>query len=164
MKNKAFSMMELLAVMAVLAILLAIIIPSVSGARHHFNILKTKAQFQRYSLALENYKAEYGTYPNLGESPIGINTTPTLFVELLSAHAIDGGEPTNNTAMALNPNGIVFCAFGDDEIGESGEIIDAFGNSSLELLLDQDGDGFLDGINGVRATVGWRSDNITSWQ
>jgi len=141
----------------------AMLIPAISGARRQFNIVQTKAQLQRYALGLESYRAHYGAYPALGESPIEINTTPALFFELLSGHALDGGAPTIAQASILNPEQITFADFTDKELTTQGYVVDSFNNQNIELFFDNNNDGLLDGLSGVRARVGLRSGSITTW-
>ena len=162
-----FTLIELLAVMAISAILLSVIIPVAQGTRRQLGRTQTKAQFQRYSLALEQYKAERGSLPALGSSPISLNAPPGRFAQLMSGHGLDGGAITDSEAQSQNPQGIMFLQFSPSELDDQGCLQDAFGQTDWTLYLDSDGNGFLDGLENIRGSIGWKSTGptttITSW-
>ena len=87
--NKGFTIVELLCVIAVGAILMAVVIPLAAGARRQYAIVETKARFHRYTLAMEQFRAEYGAYPHI-TSPVAINATPAQFVEIMTGHNLTG--------------------------------------------------------------------------
>jgi type II secretory pathway pseudopilin PulG len=165
----SFTIIELITVIAVGAILMAMIIPLATGARKQYAIVQTKAQFHRYTLAMEQFKAEYGQYPQLGSSPIAINATPGRFVELMTGKNLTGGAMDDPIAAAQNPKGIMFLQFAANELMPDGEIQDGFGQTNWQLYIDTDGDGFLNGTTGnpIRASIGWQSSGtsgtFTSW-
>src|SRR6185369_17913085 len=76
-----FSLIELLTVIAVLAILTSISIGMVRGARNRANIARARGDLAAFTTALEEYKRLYGDYPQLGEfsqapaTPTGQSTT-----------------------------------------------------------------------------------------
>lgn len=150
-------MIEILAVLGVVAILMAVIIPIAQGARRQYAIVETKARFQRYTLALEQFKAELGTYPAWGSSPVAINQPPGSFVQLLTGHAVDGSAMTDSFALSQNPKKLSFIQFSSNEITTDGQLQDAFGQTDITLYVDTDGDGFLNGIDNIRGSLGWQS-------
>lgn len=156
-KNNAVTMIELLAVLGVIAVVLAFLLPMGQGARRQYTVAQTKARFQRYALAVENFKFEYGAYPSLGASPIRINQPPGRFVQLMTGRGLEGGPMTDALAQAQNPDRLAFIQFSDQELTPEGLLQDPFGQTDLELYLDTDGDGFLNGLQNVRGSVGWRS-------
>jgi prepilin-type N-terminal cleavage/methylation domain-containing protein len=155
--KKAFTIVELLVVLAIIGILMAIIVPAASGVRRQAAIVQTKARFQRWALALEAFKNEYGNYPDLGSSPVEVNTTPGLWVELLSAHDIEGNPAADSVALDQNPKLIKFIDFTSDELDSDGRLLDGFGRSDITAYFDTDDDGFLDGLTSVRGRVGFKS-------
>lgn len=156
-KTDAVTMIELLAVLGVIAVVLAFLLPMGQGARRQYMVAQTKARFQRYTLAVENFKFEYGAYPALGASPVLVNHPPGRFIQLMTGHAPDGGPMTDELALAQNPDKLAFIQFSDQELTPEGLLQDPFGQTDLELYLDTDGDGFLNGLSHVRGSVGWRS-------
>lgn len=155
--KRGFTIIELLTVIAVGAVLLAMIIPVASGARRQYAIAQTKALFNRATLALEQFKAEYGAYPQLGSSPININEAPERFLQLMTGRALDGSAASDPVAVAQNPRRLSFLNFAVDELTADGRLQDALGQTDILLYYDTDGDGFLNGLSNVRAVVGWQS-------
>ena len=173
-KNNAFTLIELITVLAIGAILMAMVLPLAQGARHQYALSETKARFHRYTLALEQFKAEYGFYPSMdgnpiqtSSSPMLINSTPNRFIELMTGHAITGGAMTDPIAQQENPKALSFITFTNNELTSDGQLQDSLGQTNIDLYYDADGDGYLDSLSGVRGTIGWQSsgsETITSWQ
>lgn len=64
MKNrKAFSLMELLVVIGIIAVLVAILVPMVNRARRAASITAQQLDMQAIVTALENYHSDFGDYP-----------------------------------------------------------------------------------------------------
>src|SRR5215213_10326832 len=63
----AFTLVELLTAMAVLAILMTIGIGAVRGARERANIARARSDLAALATALEEFKRLYGDYPQTGE-------------------------------------------------------------------------------------------------
>ncbi|HYD85248.1 MAG TPA: prepilin-type N-terminal cleavage/methylation domain-containing protein, partial [Opitutus sp.] len=62
---RAFTLIELLTVIAIIAILAAILIPTVSSVRVSANKTKTKVQFSQWAGAIEAFRSEYGYAPQV---------------------------------------------------------------------------------------------------
>jgi prepilin-type N-terminal cleavage/methylation domain-containing protein len=65
---RAFTLIELLTVIAIIAILASITFGVVTGVRERAAISRAKAELASLSLALESFKAQYGDYPQSGTS------------------------------------------------------------------------------------------------
>ena len=105
-KSKGFTLIELLIVMAVIAILIAIAIPSFRGMQNEARKTKAQGDCRVVKIAVESYYKNHGTYPAetayqttlLGASPRIMDanlydpfgaTTTTAYV-----YHLDTGDPT----------------------------------------------------------------------
>ncbi len=62
-RKNAFTMVELLTVVSIIALLMAVLIPALTHVRNSAKKAKQKAQFTKIELALETYKNDFGDYP-----------------------------------------------------------------------------------------------------
>jgi prepilin-type N-terminal cleavage/methylation domain-containing protein len=62
-RARAFTLVELLVVISVIAVLAALTIPGLGVVKKRQYINTAQAEMQRIETALENYKAKYGVYP-----------------------------------------------------------------------------------------------------
>lgn len=149
-KREGFSIIELLTVMVVIGVLGALLVPAISGGRQSALRSKTKAQFAGYATAYYAYRSEYGFFPSMGESgPVfKLAGNNRVFIETLTGQGVDGGIIADADARTLNPRQVSFYAFSTGEFGEpdsevEGEIVDAFGNPNIVIVIDRDGDGII---------------------
>jgi prepilin-type N-terminal cleavage/methylation domain-containing protein len=61
--TRGFTIVELLTVMAVIAVLIGLLIPALAQVRDKAKEVQQKAQFHSIDVGLELYKSEYGAYP-----------------------------------------------------------------------------------------------------
>jgi prepilin-type N-terminal cleavage/methylation domain-containing protein len=176
----AFTLIELLTVIAIIGILAAILVPTVGGARNAANRAKTRAQFSQWATAFEAFRQEYGAYPQLfanGAQKLvnqGATTQANgnhLFHDLLAGVHRDGSQLTGaNTgtptpALGQNPRRVRFMNFADSDFvtqldvnaarattAQLNFIRDAFFNTSIAVVTDSNLDGV---INGRDATGGF---------
>lgn len=76
--TRAFTLIELLTVIAIIAILAAISIGIVKGVRERAGINRAKAELAILATALDAYKHQYGDYPQAGkstDSDVSVETT-----------------------------------------------------------------------------------------
>jgi prepilin-type N-terminal cleavage/methylation domain-containing protein len=176
-----FSLIELLSVLAVLGILAAIAVPTFSGAQLSAKKAKARTQFGQWGVAFENFKLEYGTYPQFAAAanskmvnPPGTSTAVTgthLFHDILAGKRRDGQALTGATTgtppppIAQNPRRISFYSFTDTDFILQGDITagrataaqlnyvrDPFYNTSIAVVTDSTLDGL---VNGNDATGGY---------
>lgn len=175
----AFTIIELLAVIAIIGVLATILIPTLSSARTATSKARTRTQFSQWAAAFEAFRQEYGAYPQLYPSGAqhlvnqGATTTATaehLFFDTLTGHRRDPtgswNTPTNRTPpmpQAQNPRRIQFVAFTDDDLVTSADVSNGY-NTNAQLNFIRDGfhntsiavitDANLDGVINGRDTTG----------
>lgn len=162
-RGSAFTLVELLTVIAVLGILAAILVPVVGRAQESARRTRVKTQFAQWAMALEAFRAEYGYYPHFAVATTGplpsacrINDVPGLFFQTLAGRREDGASADLPRAMAANPRRVAFLSFTADELGfgSNPPITDAMGNTDIVVLLDRDGDGVIQSPSPVPAVMG----------
>lgn len=108
--RSAFTLIELLAVITIIGIIAAFLIPTLGAVKRKELINKTQAEMAQIETAIERYKAAYGFYPP--DNPNNPIYNP-LYFELLGT--------TNN-------NGTYYALDGSANI-KSGDLAGAFNNS-----------------------------------
>ena len=150
-----FTIIELLTVIAIIGILAAILIPTVSSVRISANKAKTKVQFSQWAAAIEAFRSEYGYYPQF-DSSNKVNggagsTGDHIFHDLLAGLMRDNTALMTGSASAMqNRKRIKFYSFGEGEFtGIDSPITnllqDAAGNTDIAVLVDKNLDGRIDG-------------------
>ena len=89
-QKSAFTLVELLTVIAVIAVLAAFLIPTINSVGRKVKISRAQAELEQIETALENYKAKYGSYPPGSANGVLLNQ---LYYEL-------GGVNTNGSSGA----------------------------------------------------------------
>jgi prepilin-type N-terminal cleavage/methylation domain-containing protein len=161
-KAFAFTLLELLAVVAVIGILAALLFPGLTAARVAANKARTRVQFSEWASALEGFRREYGYYPVLDSTgllnPPGQATDPGqphLFHDVLAARRRDGsalpatgGTIESLAAEAQNRKLISFHSFSGSEFTADHSpwpnlLCDACGNTEIAVLVDRNLDGVI---------------------
>jgi type II secretion system protein G len=178
--EKGFTLIELLTVVAIIGILAAIVIPTVSSASGSAKKARTRTQFSQWSAAFEQFRLEYGSYPQLfpnaaqklvNQGATTQNTGNHLFHDVLTGVRRDGsalagattGTPT--PAIGQNTRRIRFVSFTDSDFVTQADVSasrntaaqlnfirDAFHNTSIAVVTDSNLDGL---INGRDSTGGF---------
>jgi prepilin-type N-terminal cleavage/methylation domain-containing protein len=170
-KSGAFTLIELLTVIAIIGILAAIIIPTVGAVKTSANKAKTRVQFNQWAAGIGLFKQDYGYYPFFsGSTPptndanfdLNNSTTRQRFVEILLGKKVDGTALTNSAQgepLWQNKRKSSYYSFSDNELVITGTTIvdavkDAFGNIQMVGVIDYDGNGIIDNaalVTNVRA-------------
>lgn len=116
--SRAFTLIELLTVIAIIGILAAIIIGAGRRAAESGRIARTQAELAALSTALEAYKRQYGDYPRTSDSRQLLQalvgrldpnrnlpaTSGRVLLDLALFAVRDGADPlTNTSAVLLDP-------------------------------------------------------------
>jgi prepilin-type N-terminal cleavage/methylation domain-containing protein len=146
-RRHAFTLLELLCVIAVIGILAALIFPSVGAARRSANKAKVKVQFSQWVAAIESFRGEYGYYPAFDASNLvngGVTAADHPFHDVLAGRRRDGTPlAAGGPAATQNRKLARFHSFTDSELTAAGLVRDAFDNTALAVLVDRDLDGFI---------------------
>ncbi|GAB5560961.1 MAG: hypothetical protein SynsKO_26080 [Synoicihabitans sp.] len=155
--NRAFTLVELLTVIAIVAILAAIIIPTVGGASDSADRAATKARFNQWASAMEMYRQEYGFYPDIA---INGRVDAERFSAELTGRTLAGTSVSGSTTWG-NRKGLSFYSLSATDLDPSGTaLVDAFGNTDIAMRVDSNRDGRIDtadlgnwvGVDGEEAT------------
>ncbi len=120
MKRKnAFTLIELLIVVAIIGILAAIAVPNFLNAQIRAKVARVQADFQAFGVALESYCIDNGKYPVVsncgavtdsmlfsGRMALRPLTTPTSYMSSLHK------DPFNPDGQAPTPSGAILSEFG----------------------------------------------------
>jgi prepilin-type N-terminal cleavage/methylation domain-containing protein len=148
--TSAFTLIELLMVIAIIGILAGILIPSVGAVKRNARIATSKARISQYMSAIQSFKGEYSYYPFSAEAKLAEGKFPLvdyseLFVGTLSARDVE--NPSTSVPVGGNRRRIQFYTFAEDEIADGTEpsaintVIDGFGNNKIVIVFDHDNDG-----------------------
>jgi prepilin-type N-terminal cleavage/methylation domain-containing protein len=167
---RGFTLIELLTVIAIIGILAAILIPTVSSARSSAKRAKVRTQFAQWGAAIEAFRQEYGYYPTFETAGAGLNkvngntagganlTATHRFYETLVGTRRDGSALLTTTAgtppppQAQNTRRIQFITFTEADMvpvntsdatltAKRGLIRDAFDGTDIAVLVDRNLDG-----------------------
>jgi prepilin-type N-terminal cleavage/methylation domain-containing protein len=176
-----FTLIELLAVVAVVGILASILVPTLSSARTAAKKARTRTQFSQWGAAFENFKQEYGSYPQLypngAQKLVNQNASTNAQAEHLFHDTLTGQrrDPSGTWPAATNRNPplpqaqntrrIKFVSFTDNDFVLAGDVTsglntnaqlnfirDGFNNTSIAVITDANLDGV---INQRDATGGY---------
>ena len=156
-RTRAFTLMELLTVIAIIGVLASLLYPAVRAARQSANKAKTRVQFNQWAAAIEGFRSEYGYYPVFHSSnlvnPVGQNTDPStlhLFHDVLAGHRRDGSalpaySSTTDAQFPEMQNRRLdsFHSFGGADFTMDNLLHDACENTAIAVLVDRDLDGVI---------------------
>jgi len=97
-KTNAFTLVELLTVIAIIAILMGLLFPVLQTVRDQANKVKAKTDVVNTVAAVKQYYTEYGKYPLSGVAQTGV-TTSSDYVFGDSNSASSAGTANNNNLL-----------------------------------------------------------------
>ncbi|MEI6437531.1 MAG: prepilin-type N-terminal cleavage/methylation domain-containing protein [Candidatus Omnitrophota bacterium] len=106
--KKAFTILEVLVVLSVIAILIAVAIPSIKGMRDEANVTKVKSELRTLQSAIESYAMHTSprAYPPQSSHMIAASLVPAL-PQIIDATLYDpfGDTPSSEYTYALSNDG-----------------------------------------------------------
>ena len=75
-QNKGFTIVELLTVMAVIALLIGLLVPALSMVKDRAKDIQQRAQFHAITTGLEMFKADFGDYPESNDNSMNTTSSP----------------------------------------------------------------------------------------
>jgi prepilin-type N-terminal cleavage/methylation domain-containing protein len=129
-KNSAFTLVEMLAVIAIVGMLAGILLPAIGAVRSGAMVYRTRLQLHSIAVALGEWTAHYGFAPKFlaDGKPIAVNGAIGQFVQTLQGVDGDGGGGD------LNPDNVRFYTFGGTDFDGDGRLVDAFGGSEIYAI------------------------------
>lgn len=156
---RAFTLIELLTVIAIIGILAGIIIPTTGAVRSAAKKAQTKSQFSQWTNAFTLYKQEYGYYPSIGtdgtDNLISTAADTEEFVITFTGKNINGSALGTSASDIAKLNGnkrrLSFYTFSESELPTTANplLMDAFGNTEIGILVDSNGDGIIKNGSGA---------------
>ncbi|MDR2812506.1 MAG: type II secretion system GspH family protein [Puniceicoccales bacterium] len=152
--KRAFTTLELVVVIATIAILASLILPTFGKVKRSMYANQSKIQFSRYVFGLNAYFREYGYFPKITGSDLDSETVITVtaasssnLIRALSGKETNGVSALSTTNNYLNPNGTQFVEFSDDDFFKKTDgsidrtlLADRFNNTSICLVVEKDSD------------------------
>jgi len=151
-KRNAFTLVELLIVITIIGVLVGLIIPGVS--RTQITALKatSSAFLKSMGTALEQYKTEYGYFPDFlterERTNLNDGSYSDSMVKALTGKDPDGNSLTQSDRKTFNRRARLFMTFDNNNLKKANptapwKIIDSFENPNIYICVDGDGDGFI---------------------
>lgn len=109
--RKGFTILELLIVIAVIAILVGIALPRFKGMRDEGNIARAKGEMRSLQTAIESYRIHAGSYPTALGNLNAASTVPnvignTLCYDPFAAANVNYGYNTNGSFYVVYSIGV----------------------------------------------------------
>ena len=150
-RPRAFTLIELLTVIAIIGILAAIIIPTVGAVRVSAKKAQVRSQFAQWANAYSLFKQEYGYYPRFdadGGYVLKDNDDTEKFLGTFTGKTSSGGAPTSANLNG-NKKKMGFHVVTNGELktepipatAAKPILCDAFGNLEIGVIVDWNGDG-----------------------
>lgn len=119
--NRAFTLIELLTVIAIIGVLAALLFPAIKGALLKAERNKAQAAISGLATAFRSYYTEYGKWPVNNPEPSRVDVDATM-VKLLQGKGTD--PAVSLPPYQGNPRNIVFLEFKVQDLDSSGVFVD----------------------------------------
>jgi len=103
---RAFTLIELLTVIAIIGVIAALILPVAGAVKKHQYLYNTQAEMAQLETAIDRYKAAYGFYPPSPNTPPTVGNPSTLvnqlYYELVGTVLTNGGYTTLDGSASID--------------------------------------------------------------
>ena len=184
-KNKAFTLVELLVVIGIIAVLAGILLPAINTAMKKADEAKARVEVKALISAWKKYHAEYGCWPasstspwmfgqvsssllpwerfkaSEGESGIGMIGCVMTNIMYPNASLSYGGGHMNYHPVCTNynPRRISFMEYRSDSVSTNGSFVDPW-DFPYKVMFDIDGNGHVDRGGSMSTSV---YDSVIAW-
>jgi type II secretory pathway pseudopilin PulG len=149
--TRAFTVVELLSVVAIIGLLAAILIPSVASARSAADKARTRVQFSQWTAGIAAFRTEYGYYPLFHASNLvngGADEENHFFHDVLAGRKRDGSALDAGSSAAIQNRKLSsFLEFSESDFSLNSTtrnlLRDAFGTTDIAVLVDRNLDGVI---------------------
>ena len=126
-RKPGFSLIEMLTVIAIIAILVGLLLPALAIARRHARSAATRASMKNLGVALDNYQFDKGVYPLKPGASRQIHTgTPGYFdMKCMPLNTLTDGTEDNAPLITLLKS-MKFLNVRQHEIDGAGKLLDHF--------------------------------------
>ena len=153
-QKRAFTIIELLMVIAIMAVVAGLIVGLASVSGDSKKIKRTEAELAKLVTLIEQYKTKVGVYPP--DNPNGnLPDRNTLFYELLACVRIPNPDPLYTNAFASIPATILLGTFGRGGVVNAQDVgnVDPDANRMHPVLKDLKSDQYAEVFPGTRSLV-----------
>ncbi|MFI3290375.1 MAG: type II secretion system protein [Opitutales bacterium] len=149
--KKAFTLVELLIVVAIIGVLASLLMPALSKSKTKVTAMQTKTFLTSMTAALNSYKVDNGSFPEFLTRSERINLNDgdnaVSLVKMLTGRTPEGENLSDADIIkfcARKPTR--YLSFTDDNLKQLGDakqwkLIDAFGNPNIYVCVDNTGIG-----------------------
>jgi general secretion pathway protein G len=104
-RNRSFTLIELMIVMAIIAVLVGMILPRFKGIRDQASVSKAQGEVRAIKTAVESYYIRNGAYPTLAQYNAGILWAAATYPRILYSALYDpfGATATTLYRYAVSP-------------------------------------------------------------
>jgi prepilin-type N-terminal cleavage/methylation domain-containing protein len=135
-RRNAFTLIELLTVIAIIAVLIGLLFPAIKSALLKAEVTKSRVQISNLESAFKSYYAEYGHWPvadpilnntyvvdtNLVALLQGLNNNASLTVLASATYPSVTPSPVATSLLQGNPRGLPFLSLKQAEVNATGYI------------------------------------------
>ncbi len=147
-KKNAFTLVELLIVISIIAVMAGLLMPAISGAQNMAKKSTSKNFMTQLATSIERYKAEYGYFPEFLTEKDRVNlddgNAATNLVKALSGRNPDGSRLSDSDRNKYNRRMVNFITFDNANLvkkNNTWKIVDSFGNPNIYICVDSNGGG-----------------------